>query len=186
MDGQVTLRPVTEADLVPMARFSLEPEALGEFEWTGFTDPKARRRRWEDDGLLGDDSSMLAVVLPDGTFAGFVIWRNATQGVARAAPRRPSTVVRFDIGIALLPEYRQRGYGTEAQRLLDDYLFATTTVHRISAGTEGENMAEQRALEKVGFRREGVMRSVGYRAGRWVDGVMYGLLRDDERPRADL
>jgi len=64
MSGPVRLRPVREEDLEPMARFSLEPKTLGEFEWTGFTDPRARRRRWEEDGLLGDDSSVLADVLP--------------------------------------------------------------------------------------------------------------------------
>ena len=53
---------------------------------------------------------------------------------------------------------------------------------RIQATTEAGNLPEQKALEKIGFRREGVMRAVGYRAGRWVDGVIYSLLRDDERP----
>ncbi|MGH3733570.1 MAG: GNAT family N-acetyltransferase [Acidimicrobiales bacterium] len=48
--------------------------------------------------------------------------------------------------------------GTEAQRHLVDYLFRTTTAHRLEAATEMDNLAEQRALEKVGFRREGVMR----------------------------
>jgi RimJ/RimL family protein N-acetyltransferase len=65
-----------------------------------------------------------------------------------------------------------------------DYLFATTATHRLQAGTETGNVAEQRALERVGFRREGVLRGVGIRAGRWRDGVMYGLVRDDW-PTAD-
>ncbi|WP_231976393.1 GNAT family N-acetyltransferase [Streptomyces sp. 3214.6] len=42
-----------------------------------------------------------------------------------------------------------------------------------------ENLAEQRALEKVGFTREGVLRSVVFRDGRWRDGVSYSVLRDD-------
>ena len=155
VDGPVRLRPVREEDLEPMARFSLEPEALGEFEWTGFTDPRARRRRWEEDGLLGDDSSVLAVVLADDAFIGIVSWRNVSLVVTRGAPRRPSPVLRLEIGIALLPEHRGRGYGTAAQRLLVDYLFETTPVHRIQAGTEAGNLAEQRALEKVGVLPRG-------------------------------
>jgi RimJ/RimL family protein N-acetyltransferase len=58
-------------------------------------------------------------------------------------------------------------------------LFATTTTHRLEAGTEVDNVAEQRALEKAGCRREGVMRGVTFRAGSWRDGVLYGLTRDD-------
>lgn len=88
----------------------------------------------------------------------------------------------FEIGIGLLPEHRGRGVGTEAQRQLVGYLFATTTANRLQAGTEVDNLAEQRALERVGFRREGVQRGLHFRAGRWRDGVMYGLLRADERP----
>jgi ribosomal-protein-alanine N-acetyltransferase len=175
------LRPVQTDDLEAMARFSVEPDALGEFEWTGFTDPRGFRRRWEEDGLLADDSSFLAVVTPEGIFAGFVSWRSAPITPTRGAPRRVSSIVQLDIGIALLPEHRGKGYGRAAQVALVDYLFATTVVHRIQATTEAGNLAEQKALERVGFRREGVMRAVRYRAGRWVDGVIYSLLRDDER-----
>jgi Acetyltransferase (GNAT) domain len=46
----------------------------------------------------------------------------------------------WEIGIVLLPEARGRGYGTQAQRLLARYLFAHTTVHRIWAGTEVDNV----------------------------------------------
>lgn len=71
------------------------------------------------------------------------------------------------------------GIGTEAQRLLVDYLFSTTTAHRLQAGTEVDNLAEQRALEKVGFVREGVMRGVYFRAGQWRDSIMFGLVRGE-------
>jgi RimJ/RimL family protein N-acetyltransferase len=182
MNDLVTLRPVIAADWESMARFSTDPAALGEFEWSGFTDAGVRRRQWEEDGLLGPDSSTLAVVLADGTFAGFVTWRSLAHVSTRGAPSRPPAILRLEIGIALLPEHRGRGHGTTAQRLLVEYLFDTTSVYRIQATTEAANVAEQRALEKVGFQREGVMRSVGYRRGKWVDGVLYSLLRTDPRP----
>jgi ribosomal-protein-alanine N-acetyltransferase len=178
----VTLRPVYEDDLEAIARFSVEPDAVGEFEWTGFTDPRRLRRRWEEDGLLADDSSYLAVVTPDGSFAGCVSWRSPGATPIRGTPPRTSSIVPLEIGIALLPEHRGKGYGSAAQSALVDYLFATTAVHRIQATTAAGNLAEQKALEKVGFRREGVLRALGYQAGRWVDGVIYSVLRDDERP----
>ena len=81
--------------------------------------------------------------------------------------------------IAMLPGVRGHGHGTQAQRLLVRYLFAHTTVHRIEAATEVGNIAEQRALEKIGFAREGVMRGIGWRDGAWRDGVTYSLLRTD-------
>lgn len=53
------------------------------------------------------------------------------------------------IGIVLLPEHRGKGYGTAAQRRLARYLF-DTTVQRVEAGTDAEDIAEQRALERAG------------------------------------
>jgi RimJ/RimL family protein N-acetyltransferase len=41
----------------------------------------------------------------------------------------------------IVPEFRGQGYGTAAQRLLTGYLFATTTAHRVEAGTDVENLA---------------------------------------------
>jgi RimJ/RimL family protein N-acetyltransferase len=95
--------------------------------------------------------------------------------------RRSATPAAYcwAIGIALLPEARGHGYGTQAQQLLARYLFAHTTAHRIEAVTEAGNLAEQRALEKAGFSREGVSRGAGWRDGHWRDGVTYSLLRTD-------
>ena len=41
----------------------------------------------------------------------------------------------------------------------------------------------RRALEKIGFAREGVMRGIGWRDGAWRDGVTYSLLRTDRPAR---
>jgi [ribosomal protein S5]-alanine N-acetyltransferase len=91
-------------------------------------------------------------------------------------------VVTYRIGILLLPDHRGRGLGSAAQCFLADYLFSTTLAHRVEAGTEAENVAEQRALEKAGFQREGVHRGQGYREGRIVDGITFARLRSDPHP----
>jgi RimJ/RimL family protein N-acetyltransferase len=66
-----------------------------------------------------------------------------------------------------------------AQRLLADYLFETSYLERVEAGTETDNVAEQRALEKAGFTREGVLRRACFRAGHWRDMVVYSRLRGE-------
>jgi [ribosomal protein S5]-alanine N-acetyltransferase len=138
---EVLLRPIQEADLVDLCRYSTDPEAAGEFEWTGFTDPKAMRRRWEEDGWLGPNGR-LAVVSAD-SLAGDVSYRDRSPAA--------STRAIYEIGIALFPEHRGQGVGTIAQRLLVQYLFDTTPAHRLEAYTEVANTAEQRALEKIGL-----------------------------------
>jgi RimJ/RimL family protein N-acetyltransferase len=53
-------------------------------------------------------------------------------------------------------------------------------VQRIEAATEVGNVAEQRALEKAGFTREGVHRCTGWRDGAYRDGVWYSMVRTDK------
>ena len=174
-DDLVRLRPVEERDLDALGRIDTDPAVSEPFEWRGFRDPRARRRRWEQDGYLGDEDSLLVVGLPDGTFAGIVVWR----WIVSSGP--PGCV---QIGILLFPEHRGRGLGTTAQRLLADYLFSTTAANRLEATTEIDNVAEHRALERAGFVREGMLRGRGFVRGQWRDGYMYARLRDDPAPDA--
>ena len=170
MDDKLTLRAFREEDLEFLDRLCADPAALGAFEWFGFREVRSWRRRWEQDGFVGLDSTALAVVAADGTLIGIASWK----AIGRGSPG-----VCFEIGLALLPEYRGQGLGTAAQRLLVDHLFRFTTAHRLEAGTDAENLAEQKALERIGFTREGVLREVAFRDGTWRDTLIYGLLRQD-------
>ncbi|MFD2351764.1 GNAT family N-acetyltransferase [Nonomuraea ferruginea] len=60
------------------------------------------------------------------------------------------------IGYSLLPEFRGRGLMTRAVRLLSDWAFAHTSLHRLVAGTDAANLESQAVLERAGFVREGV------------------------------
>jgi RimJ/RimL family protein N-acetyltransferase len=176
-DDKVRFRPVEERDLDALGRFDTDPALSEPFEWRGFRDPGARRRRWEEDGYLGGEDSLLVVALADGTFAGLVVW----EWVATSGPHGC-----LRIGILVFPEHRGKGLGTAAQRLLADYLFSTTPANRLEATTEIDNVAEQRALENAGFVREGVLRGRGFVRGQWRDGVMYARLRDDPAPSVQI
>jgi len=122
--------------------------------------------------LRGERNGMLIVELLDGRLIGSVSWH-----LERYGPNPESAALNF--GIELLPETRGNGYGTEAQAQLVAYLFATTDTNRVEAGTDIDNVAEQRALEKAGLRREGVLRGSQFRAGAYRDLVVYGLVRAD-------
>ncbi|HEY1322012.1 MAG TPA: GNAT family protein [Streptosporangiaceae bacterium] len=172
MTDSVTFRPVGEDDLPLLYQLTSDPAVAGEHEWYGWRDPRQFSRQWAENGLLTDDSGIL-IVATGGQRLGFVSWHKVPTG---------HTSYCWEIGIALAPEARGHGYGTQAQRALVGYLFANTMAHRIQAGTEITNLAEQRALEKAGFTREGVMRGTVFRAGSWHDGVLYSILRHEAAP----
>jgi RimJ/RimL family protein N-acetyltransferase len=165
------LRPVGAGDLPMLERASTEPELMGAGNWFGFRDAGGVRRQFETDGLLGEDRGTLAVTVGDDLI-GVVSWHAEQYGPT------PSSRC-WNIGVALLPEWRGRGYGGPAQRGLATYLFAHTAVQRVEASTRIDNLAEQRALEKAGFTREGVLRAAQFHDGAFRDLVVYSLLRSE-------
>jgi ribosomal-protein-alanine N-acetyltransferase len=166
----VRLRPFEEGDLWFFDRVATDRQFTEPFEWGGFTSAESWRRRWREDGLLGSSPFCLAITtVEDDSLIGVVDWRQND---------RPGAGV-WEIGVVIMPEHRGRGVGTAAQRQLVDYLFSTTPCHRVWAGTEVENIAEQRAIERAGLRREGCLRGHHFRDGEWRDSYIYGIIRDD-------
>jgi RimJ/RimL family protein N-acetyltransferase len=169
----VTLRPVERDDLVLLDRWRNDRDHEGLY---GDFLAMHRRRtvngeRWEVDGLLSEQEGQLLICLEQDP-VGAVQWHGVQYG-----PNRGS--IALNLGIALIPSARGRGIGTRAQRLLADYLFEQTLTHRVEASTDVTNVAEQRALERAGFTRDGVLRGSQFRLGEWHDMVVYSRLRTD-------
>jgi len=86
----------------------------------------------------------------------------------------------IEIGLAIIPTERNKGYGTEAVQTIVDYLFLTRDIVRVQAVVHTENIASQKVLEKVGFKREGKLRKALWDAGgKWADGYIYSILKND-------
>jgi len=73
----------------------------------------------------------------------------------------------------------QKGYGTEAARLVCDHGFLTLNLNRISCGTFENNIAMQKLAEHLGMVREGTRRKAVYKSGRYLNVIEYGVLRDE-------
>ena len=81
------------------------------------------------------------------------------------------------IGYWCAREARGRGTTTLALRLLCRYALEELRLERLELITDPDNRASQRVAEKVGFRREGVLRShLLHPDGRRRDSVMFSLL----------
>jgi RimJ/RimL family protein N-acetyltransferase len=81
------------------------------------------------------------------------------------------------IGYWCAPSARGGGVTTRALRLLCRHGFDDLRLERLELITDPDNHASQRVAEKVGFRREGVLRShLVHPDGRRRDSVMFSLL----------
>jgi len=84
--------------------------------------------------------------------------------------------------LAVHPDFRGRRLADEAARAFQRHLLDDLGFHRLQLEIYGFNERAQRHAERAGFVREGVRRKAYDRHGEWVDGVIYGLLREDLEP----
>jgi len=167
-----SLRRVAVADIEVLEAEYDGPDVAGEFSWFGFVDPGKARRRVEAADTLRPDQGILSVTDDAGAVVGALTWLKVFNGP-------PPNGDCWNMGIWIHPDHRGKGHGSEAQRLGAAYLFEHTMLERVEAGTESGNVAEQRALEKAGFTREGVLRRACFRGGEYRDMVIYSKLRGE-------
>ena len=132
---------------------------------------------WPDgEKMMPPHNSRLLVVVTDAegisAVAGALSWHLEAYGPTQGS-------FAWNIGIGLSDTCRGHGVGTVAQRLLAEWLLASSPLDRIEASTDVENVPEQRSLEKAGFIREGVLRGAQARADGQHDLYSYSFLRGD-------
>ena len=113
----------------------------------------------------------------------------AVGSIAFAVANRRSRIATLH-GLMLHPEARGRGLARAATRLFTRHLLEDLGYHRVELECYGYNERAIRHFEASGFVREGVRRKAYWRNGDWVDGVLFGLVREElataepvERPR---
>lgn len=85
-----------------------------------------------------------------------------------------------ELGYSLSPRLWGQGLVTEAARAVLELAFDTyPTLHRIRASADPRNTGSLRVMEKLGMRREALLRQNRLHRGEWVDEAWCGLLRSE-------
>jgi ribosomal-protein-alanine N-acetyltransferase len=87
--------------------------------------------------------------------------------------------VSAHIGYDLLREHWGEGYMTEAAKALLIWGVSEAGLNRIQGNADVRNAASLRLMERIGMRRELVMREVTYFKGGFRDIAFYSYLKDD-------
>jgi RimJ/RimL family protein N-acetyltransferase len=167
-DGDLVLRPWTEDDVPALVAGCNDPEIA---HWI----PLIPHPYTEEDArefLRGEatpEHTALAIELDGRVVGGIGMGLNSRE-------------YRATMGYWVAASERGHGVCTRALRLLTRHALAELDVQRVDLVTDPDNVASQRVAQKVGFRREGVLRAhLRHPDGRIRDSVMFSLLPGELR-----
>lgn len=160
---RILLRPFRADELAPWMDARLASAEDRTVYPTGPPKPEVLMERIELSGELHGGALDLAIEV-DGRLIGEI--------GTFAEPGRPPEPGLFFLSIALFEQDdRGRGLGTEAARVLCDWLFASAGAERIESSTAVSNAPMRRVFEKLGFQYAGKER-------RWdIDWARYTVDR---------
>ncbi|WP_096911856.1 GNAT family N-acetyltransferase [Neobacillus jeddahensis] len=167
----VKLTAARDTDAEEMARWHGNSDYLRNVD-TDLAIPQSVHTLREQDTSKGNGSRTIEFrirTLSDDALIGFVAlhsieWNNQTGFLA--------------IGIGN-PEFRGKGFGTDALQLILHYAFHECNLNRVGLDVISYNLQAIKAYERVGFQMEGAMRCAVLRDGKAYDRMIMGILRDE-------
>jgi [ribosomal protein S5]-alanine N-acetyltransferase len=105
----------------------------------------------------------------EGRLAGQVTLDNIVRGALRSGY----------LGYWIDRSVAGRGMASLAVALVCDHAFGEVGLHRVEADIRPENLPSQRLVERLAFRREGLLRRYLDIDGDWRDHISYALLAED-------
>ena len=122
----------------------------------------------DDKGTASEEKKKKPRPVPIGYL---VMW---SRGGSEALHHRAA-----DMGFALGPEYRGKGYGSEAINWAVDWGFLRAGLHRVGLQAFGCNPAALRLYKKLGFVEEGREREALLFERKWYDVYSMGMLEHE-------
>ncbi len=165
----VNLRIAEKEDVKLFWEWFNNPSFLGEYHGPMLLSRADVEKMFESNPNSPFEMKLYVIEKKDGSAIGYVNHFNMLALYGKM----------LEIGYALLPTERGKGYCAEAVQLMVDYLFLSKNTERIQAATDVGNVASQNVLERGGFKKEGTLRKAIQHRGAWVDYVIFSILREE-------
>ncbi|ASK61009.1 GNAT family N-acetyltransferase [Virgibacillus phasianinus] len=109
-----------------------------------------------------------------------IIWKETRTFIGTIGLNNLSTwSKRAEIGYELHPDHWRKGIATEAIRSVLGYSFREMGLFRMGAITFPDNVSSNNLLEKVGFKKEGILRGYLYQGDKSHDAYVFSMLRSE-------
>ena len=171
--ARVRLRRITPDDAQALFGVFSDPEVMRYWSRPAMTAIAEAEKLVGD--ILADYASGEALPLAIARTSDGVLLGNCTLFHFHEASRRA------EIGYALARPFWGHGYMHEALQALVGFAFGCLDLNRLEADIDPRNAASGRALDRLGFVAEGLLRQRWIVNGEVSDSRVYGLLRGDWR-----
>lgn len=170
---RLTLRAITADDLDDHLRLYGDPEVVRYL----YDEP------YDRESVLPHLERRLVAQLPDeeGQWLNVAIERDG-RFIGEVGMCLSSRAHRqCELGYVLLPEEMGHGYATEAARVMLDLCFTELDAHRVVGRLDARNTASSAVLERLGMRREALLRENEWVKGEWTDEIVYAITEQEWR-----
>ena len=82
-----------------------------------------------------------------------------------------------EIGYCLHKDFRGKGIGSKAIKLITEYVFKKYKLKRIWCFTRDFNIGSRKALEKAGYKCEGILRKNKWKNGKYLNDCVYARVK---------
>lgn len=169
---QLRMFTVDDADALFKLTMSSRPylrEWLGWLDYTETVEDSRQNIEGRIKGLMetGGYPKSFAIVY-QGELAGTIGFNDIDRGIKCGT-----------VGYWLGQEFQGKGIMSQALETVIDYGFRDLKLDKIEIRIATENMKSRALPERFGFLEEGVLRNAEWLYDRYVDHVVYGLLRDE-------
>ncbi|MBN2662975.1 MAG: GNAT family N-acetyltransferase [Bacteroidales bacterium] len=105
---------------------------------------------------------------------------NKFAGIMTTSPKENIYFKNAEIGYWIAEPYWNKGFGTQAVKLILEYTFETfTQIEKICARVYHYNVGSMKVLLKNGFEKEAIIEKAAFKAGQYVDIHHFRIFKND-------
>ena len=167
---RINLRPQKKEDAEYIAKYQQDQDVLDNY-FMGYNMPPLKEfaERWYERLTTEKEGYGFVIENKQGEFIGTCHANDMNM-------RNGTTYLAIFIGH---PDYRSKGYGTEAMKLFLNFMFNELGLRKVKLNVFAFNKRAIRCYEKCGFIIEGVFKQEIYRYGEYHDTYAMCIYRED-------
>jgi RimJ/RimL family protein N-acetyltransferase len=172
---KILLRPFQLEDIPVMEECIMDSEVM---KFTGSTSSFTTEAiyQWYSTRKEQDERLDLAIVMKDNNSVIGEVVINEYDEIKHS----------MNFRILIGPKGRNQGFGTEATRLVTDYVFQNTDLNQLTLGVYAFNPRARRVYEKIGFTVESIDEGELEFEGQRIDAINMVLTRERWQATANI